>query len=563
MEYKVSIFDNYYETFIFSNEKETLTLSLNDIHNFKTTHFFHNDMVQYDKETKEIKIIKTDIKSKKIIGIVNTSSKTVYGMNHKKQPYYLFTPLEKHYPKFLITLKNINKNSKNHYVLVKYNMWKNKFPLGNMIKDIGIVGNENVEYNKILEYHNINQKKLMLDKKYKVNDKKTIYKYVNDNELENYIDMREKYTISIDPKGCLDIDDALSYEYDGKEHLVYVHISDVSFWIKKFNLEKFISNRFFTLYCPTKKFNVFPNILSDFLLSLRKNKDRLAFTIIFHFDQNYNMVKYEFKNTIINVDVNTTYENAERLVKQDEKCKKMFELMRGNEVHYDTHKMIEKYMLLSNKCVAEFLVKNNKTDTILRIHKEKEMNMNPELDDKRVIDFIKYYQMNCAEYTTYSENKEYNYFHYGLNMNYYTHFTSPIRRVIDIFIHLELKELLFNEPNTLKLDVIEINKEQRKYKIIEREMNKIYLLNNKLEDKEYDGYIINYRENELNIYIPDLKTLYHKKIFHNKLLNNVEFSINEKYIEYKYEDEIIKYNKYQKIKLNIDKFVNDFDVSII
>lgn len=526
----------------------------------------------------------TDIQTNKIVGVLKVSNKIIYGLNSKKNPYYLFEPINKDYPKFLVSIndKKIINSNKYHYITIKFKEWSKKLPTGLITEVIGEIGVEKNEYKKILNHYNIFQKKLNLDKKYKVKGNTKLFDIISKEDVKDYVDIRDKVIISIDPKGSRDIDDALSYENKDNKHIIGVHIADVSFWIERLNLYKYINKKYFTIYCPDKKFNIFPNVLADHLFSLKQKQDRLSLSVFIHLDNDFNLIKYEVKKCIINVNKNMTYEQANKKINSGKGnifdmfkiSKHLIKLINKENIieeDYDSHNMIEKYMLITNKLISEYLINNNKKFP-LRVHKTptfrydvKECN----IDNKNVINFLKYYQMESAIYKEYDLNIKNSYYHYGLDLEYYTHFTSPIRRYVDIIIHLKVKEIIDNKNNMIlnKLEVNyeKINNQEKKNKKMYRELESINIINNKLEDKKYEGYIIDFEENILQIYIPELKYLYKKQIFNVKLVNILEFTIKNDIQTVKNitNNEIKIYKKFQKILLKLKKDNDKLNLDII
>ena len=437
---------------------------------------------------------------------------------------------------------------------------------------MGEVGKEEVEYEKILNHNKINQRKLNLNKKYKINQKTTISDIKNEKDLKTYKNMKDTFTVAIDPKGCIDIDDALSYENINNEHIVGIHIADVSAWIEQLDLYRFMSKRYFTVYCPDTKYNIFPNILSDNLFSLRRNKDRLALSLLLTLDNEYNIIKTEFQKTIVNVNVATSYEKANNLLNSKHKeLTKLFNISKHlmnkeEEEDYDTHNMIQNYMLYANNKVAEHLIKNDKKP-ILRIHNEPKFQIKLEdinIDNKETLDFLKYYQFENAIYKKYDTDSIY--YHYGLDIKYYTHFTSPIRRIVDVITHLLLKEVIDNKESEellkIEIDCEKINEENKRNKKMSRDMEKVKILCN-IEEKEYESYIVDLNENELSIYIPELKHLYRKKLFNKKLLDLLTIELTDNKLILKTNKKEITYMKYEKISIKLYKNLNNLEVKLM
>jgi exoribonuclease R len=507
----------------------------------------------------------------------------IYGLNSRKNPYFLFTPLLKCYPKFYVCIndKKLKNTNGKFYITIKFNIWTKKIPFGVLNKFIGKVGEKENEIEKLLNYYEIDTKKYKLHKKFKVSQKSKIYDYIDNNELKDYLDMRNQHTISIDPKGSKDIDDALSIEYlPNNEYKVGIHISDVSFWYNKFDLKYFLrNNRFSTVYLKDKKFNLYPNILSDFLMSLIKGKDRLSLSLFIIFNEDSEIKEYYFKNTILNVNRNFCYRKVDNILKDKnlyENNKDLFELfniskklkINKNIEDFDSHNMIENFMILSNQITAEYLIENDKKP-ILRYHKSPNYKIPLEkIENNELRNFMKIFQLKAAEYKIYEKTDEFNYYHYGLDLKYYTHYTSPIRRFTDLIIHFKIKEVLYGEETKIEYNIKELNKVNKNLRKMDREMRQLEILDNIGSDRIFESHLIDYKDNILFFYIPEIKYFFRKKIYDNDdMLINIDFIYNNEEIcikNIKNQKSIIL-EKYFSYKISINKIsnMNEYNYSLI
>jgi exoribonuclease R len=584
MNYLIKIQDREYKKIILQNENTNLELSIEDFKNFNKIKFFHDDIINYDKTTKIInRVFATKMNNIKIIGILEINKKMIYGLNSRKNPYFLFTPLLKCYPKFYVCIndKKLKNTNGKFYITIKFNIWTKKIPFGVLNKFIGKVGEKENEIEKLLNYYEIDTKKYKLHKKFKVSQKNNIHDYIDNNELKDYLDMRNQHTISIDPKGSKDIDDALSIEYlPNNEYKVGIHISDVSFWYNKFDLKYFLrNNRFSTVYLKDKKFNLYPNILSDFLMSLIKGKDRLSLSLFIIFNEDSEIKEYYFKNTILNVNRNFCYRKVDNILKDKnlyENNKDLFELfniskklkINKNIEDFDSHNMIENFMILSNQITAEYLIENDKKP-ILRYHKSPNYKIPLEkIENNELRNFMKIFQLKAAEYKIYEKTDEFNYYHYGLDLKYYTHYTSPIRRFTDLIIHFKIKEVLYGEETKIEYNIKELNKVNKNLRKMDREMRQLEILDNIGSDRIFESHLIDYKDNILFFYIPEIKYFFRKKIYDNDdMLINIDFIYNNEEIcikNIKNQKSIIL-EKYFSYKISINKIsnMNEYNYSLI
>ena len=437
-------------------------------------------------------------------------------------------------------------------------------------------------------------------------------------------------------------------------HRVGIHITDVSFWIDYLNLHDYMEHRQFTVYAKYKTFNIFPKIFSEYLFSLHEHQHRLAITLfidfIFDYDTNkFIMIDYKFAETIIKVYKNLSYKQANRFIddinnntnnhpnndknanndktnannhtnnhtntnhhkkkKPNHKKKKKItnilkmlfliskDIVNECEIEiFDTHEMIQKYMILCNKIVAEYLVQHNQS-FILRVHNNSNNDYNVihnnsnyhQIQNEKVKKFIQYYLTEPGTYIEYNTREQHlkqphyqsdkikctihdktiiddnvgtqsnNYYHFGLNLEYYTHFTSPIRRTVDIYNHVVLKNVLQQYLNNNKryhfekYDLNKINECFSQNKLIQRKIALISIkskLKNTDKNKIYTGYLIDFNNTYLKIYFDELDYLYsyniHQLHYLSTLLTNSIIS------------DLITVND-DEIEINNDITVNDYE----
>lgn len=316
-------------------------------------------------------------------------------------------------------------------------------------------------------------------------------------------DFRGIETITIDPATAKDFDDALSVTKNEKGYQLSVHIADVSHYVKAGSaLDLSAMERCNSVYFPGEVVPMLPHELSSHLCSLKPDVDRLAISVIVSLDLDGEVINYRICRSVIRSEMRFSYEQAKQVLdgKVASPYKKRLELMvelchllkkkraergsiefslpdislqiddKGNTksidlVEYDiTHQLVEEFMLKANEIVATELSKRGKPLTY-RVHAEPdEANIqefaalasalgfsicshptNEELqtlfDQARGSSFGKFLatsfirSMKLAAYSTQNVG------HYGLGLEHYTHFTSPIRRYIDLIVH----RVLFDE----------------------------------------------------------------------------------------------------------------------
>lgn len=379
---------------------------------------------------------------------------------------------------------------------------KAKNPIGRVIDILGEPGDNNVEMNAILAEFGL---------PYKYPEKveeaaNRIPEEITPEEIARREDFRNTLTFTIDPRDAKDFDDALSIKKlkDGRWE-VGVHIADVTHYVQEGDIiDKEGESRATSIYLVDRTVPMLPEHLSNGLCSLRPNEDKLCYAAIFEMDDEANVKKHRIVRTVINSDRRFTYEEAQDIIEtgegdyKDEMLKlndlakklraKRFEngaiAFDRHEVRFeidehgkplsvyfkyakDSNKLIEEFMLLANRTVAEYIgdVPANRTPKtfVYRIHdlpndeKMERMaefirrfgykikadgsktavskSINQLLDEvsgkpeENLISTIAIRAMAKAIYSTVNIG------HYGLAFEYYTHFTSPIRRYPDMMVH--------------------------------------------------------------------------------------------------------------------------------
>ena len=320
------------------------------------------------------------------------------------------------------------------------------------------------------------------------------------------------------------------------------------------------------------------NDYADNLLSLLENKNRFSLSIIFKIE--YGLVSYTIKECIVKNIKNYDYDNFDKIYKKNNNLMEFFNYSklffnRSFDDEYDSHKLVEDWMIYSNKTVANYLIENNNNNLILRSHYSNTNIDNNDtnkkvdfenIDDIKLQNYLKNINENSAYYEIYDETKLQK--HSKIDNDYYTHFTSPIRRAIDVFIHgLILKKCdLVNDKKVLENYLVKINnftRNCRRFDRICRRLNFIYNIKSNDLTLITSGYIIKIDSYKLTLYISEYELVENVVLIHYKFKNISSVDYNENSIKFKIGDEDEKqYNLYDKLNLKLwvfTTFENIFD----
>lgn len=435
---------------------------------------------------------------------------------------FVSTANPKMYTDIFIPKDKIGEAEQGDVVLVHIEDWPSRAdsPFGKVVKVLGKPGEHDTEIHAILAEYGLPAEFPIEVETFAQKIDTTIQA----SEIAKRRDMRDTLTFTIDPKDAKDFDDALSFKkLENGNYEIGIHIADVSYYLEEGTiLDDEAYQRATSVYLVDRVVPMLPEVLSNFACSLRPQEEKYTFSAIFEITDKCQVVNQWFGRTVIFSDQRFAYEEAQYIIetkdntipeeisitgssyvvsdeivaatlKMDELAK-IFRRNRMNEgaisfdkvevkfnldkegepegvyfkISKDANHLIEEFMLLANRKVAEFIGKQKKT-FIYRIHDEpnedkliamqtviakfgykidfrnkgdisKSLNsLLAEVVGKKeqnLIDTLTIRSMSKAKYSTDNIG------HYGLAFDYYSHFTSPIRRYPDVMVHRLLQYYL-------------------------------------------------------------------------------------------------------------------------
>ncbi|MDG1227911.1 MAG: ribonuclease R [Polaribacter sp.] len=503
----------------------------------------HNDIVKaYVYKKRSGKKLEADV-----VEIVERAKTEFVGVLQKNKDFGFVIPdNNKMYADIFISQNKINGAEDGDKVQATITDWpqNSKNPFGKITTVLGKPGEHNTEMHSILlEYNLPYEFESEVEK-----EAENLPIEITDKEISKRRDMRKDLTFTIDPKDAKDFDDALSFtKLENGNYEIGIHIADVSHYLQpKTILDDEAYDRATSVYLVDRVVPMLPEMLSNGVCSLRPNEEKLTFSVVFEINEKAQIVGEWFGRTVTYSDQRFAYEEAQSII---ENCKlsddiqpytmpldtsiinatynvtpeiveatlKLNELakilrkkrMKQGAISFDrvevkfnldkeanpigvffktskdANKLIEEFMLLANRKVAEFIGSHqdkpsNKT-FIYRVHDEPDVeklaslqniiskfgykinteskestteSLNQLLNDvngkaeANMIETLAIRSMSKAVYTTQNIG------HYGLAFDYYSHFTSPIRRYPDVMTHRLLQHYL-DGGNTPKADLYE------------------------------------------------------------------------------------------------------------
>ncbi|WP_277632008.1 ribonuclease R [Avrilella dinanensis] len=516
---------NYYEGIIDMTQQKSAYLICEDLEDdvyISTNNLnkaFNGDLVRaYVYQRRKSKKPEAEV-----VEIIERNRTEFAGVVQMHKDFAFVVPMQnKVYVDFFVPKDKLGDAKDGEVVLIEMTDWseKSKNPFAVVKKVLGKPGEHQTEIHAILAEYGLPVEFPVEVESYAKNIDTSITK----EEISKRKDMRDVLTFTIDPKDAKDFDDALSFrQLDNGNYEIGVHIADVSHYLEEGTiLDNEAYQRGTSVYLVDRVVPMLPEVLSNFACSLRPNEEKYTFSAVFELNDKAEIINQWFGRTVTLSDQRLAYEEAQYIIETEDttipeeisitgetqqidsnvaqavltlnnlavqlRTKRMahgaisfdkvevkFNLDEENNpvgVYFkeakDANHLIEEFMLLANRKVAEFIGKQKKT-FVYRIHDEPDQeklfnlqgivskfgyklnfkspktishSLNQLLSDVRgkgeqnMVDTLAIRSMSKAAYSTDNIG------HYGLAFDYYSHFTSPIRRYPDVMVHRLLQHYL-------------------------------------------------------------------------------------------------------------------------
>ena len=468
-----------------------------------------------------------------MLAILQLDSKYRYGINKKGQMIFKSIPVFPQEHEYYLTPTHMHKKTRlNQLVCITIKEGNNAYISSNF----GPANSLSGWYTALLQNQGIS--------------KNPILKFRSDNFTQSIERTVIEYPVySVDPEGCRDIDDCISIQEYDNSYVIGIHIADVAgFLIENMLLDDIKLYRFSTIYTPAKNHHMLDEPLATNILSLVKRQQRRAMSVLIVIDRETNeLIEYNIASTLITNRNNLTYEKANKSPFYKNMMKivsKFYSSYSGKNVEItDSHELIEKLMVCANHFVAKYLIKKGRNPLLRVFDRNEDIN---EIKDRELKDFVSIYNSNNrARYELYDPSKKMR--HSCMDLNPYCHFTSPIRRISDIYNGL----LLYSTVMT-KLDIDKVNDYELRLKKYYRQLHRIELVQRVESDKinEENGTIIGIENEQFVVWFRRLKHVAHIPFVPRKVEILYDIFANDDYVVIKDSEREIKIELYKEYKFH-------------
>ena len=463
-----------------------------------------------------VQITRDDVNGKKregeVIEILERANTKIIGVYEDSRNFGFVVPEDTRLNQDIFISKK-DKNGANHgdIVIAEVTKWpdKRRSPEGVIKEVLGKKGEKGLDILTIIKKHGLPEEFPAKVLAYA----EGIPEEIDEKEIKRRKDIRNIRMVTKDGEDAKDLDDAVSIEkLENGKYKLGVHIADVSHYVKECSIiDKEAVKRATSVYLVDRTIPMLPERLCNFICSLRPDEEKLAYSVIFNMNEKAEIKDYRIRHTVIKSNRRFTYEEAQNIIETGEgdykeeilqlnklaqilrekrmaagainfdRCEVKFEIDEKGKplsvyfkVSKEANKLIEEFMLLANRTVAEHIgkVPKNKKPKVFpyRIHDlpdpdkldnlsqfiarfgykirtggsktdvSKSINrLLSDIEGKKEQNLIETVSLRAMQKARYSI---YNIGHYGLAFDFYTHFTSPIRRYPDLMVHRLLTRYL-------------------------------------------------------------------------------------------------------------------------
>jgi exoribonuclease R len=445
-------------------------------------------------------------------------------MSPQKKPYYLCRPSQKELYGRVYYVPYENKIQPKRYVLIEPDPENVKY--AKLIQVIGPVGDTvSAEYEHLLYFHR------MFQPSWKMKPPE-----IKDALAAADVEYR---VFSIDPHGSLDRDDAFHIKKEKEYYEIGVHIASPTVYFHEEGLDwRKAMQRVSTIYMPHRKINMLPTVYADNICSFLEGEKRDAITILYKLCLEEPHVYYAEPIVCESIVWNQkayTYEEYDRSTsKKKEEFYRLSSSFFQKSIH-DSHLLVEKWMIHTNQYMARYMSTHFPNQCIVRVH---EGSTYPkELDDELALHLHRC-ESTAARYEYFQSTEQ----THSLCQDMYTHFTSPIRRCVDLWNHLVLRRVVEDE----RVDLDFIHSFMKRMRKMQRDSKRIELIDRIIQQKEkrkeyYDAYILEIIPSKWRIYIPEYELEESIRLVHPTLEKELPTL----------ETDYHSYTLYQKIKVEM------------